>query len=274
MTSLVGEDRPMGVVNLNFTKAFSAVSCNILADKLMKCGLDMWTLRWAEKSQNCWFRWLWLAGWSPAGSQSAYVFHKQLILMSIPFKILINDLDNGSEYILSKFTGGTNLGVTGRLKGYAAIQREFDGMENVLAGILWGSIKANEKPCIYGKTTQCSNTGWGLTNSAEKDPGVLVGTKLTTSQQCAFAAQKASSILSYLYKNIAIRLRKWSFPAAQSCWDASWSGESSAELPSTREMWTYWTESSTGAQRWFMEWSVWHMRGCSPWKRGSLQRSY
>lgn len=63
--------------------------------------------------------------------------------MSILFKILINDLDGGSKYILSKFTGGTNLGVTGRLNGYAAIQREFDGMENVLTGILWGSIKAN-----------------------------------------------------------------------------------------------------------------------------------
>lgn len=56
--------------------------------------------------------------------------------MSILFKILINDLDGGSKYILSKFTGGTNLGVTGSLNGYAAIQREFDGMENVLTGIL------------------------------------------------------------------------------------------------------------------------------------------
>lgn len=197
--------------------------------------------------------------------------------MSILFKILINDLDGGSKYILSKFTGGTNLGVTGRLNGYAAIQREFDGMENVLTGILWGSIKANAKEeCKerLWRITLYNNTGWGLPNSAKKDPGILVGTKLTMSQQCAFVTQKASSILSYLYESVAIRSWKWIFPTAQPCWDAFLNGESSAELPSTREVWTYWSESSTAAQRWFMEWTVWHMRGCSAWKRGSLQKSY
>ena len=40
------------VVHLIFSKAFNAISHNILTDKLMKCGLDIWTVRWIENWLN------------------------------------------------------------------------------------------------------------------------------------------------------------------------------------------------------------------------------
>jgi len=52
MTAWVDEGRAVDVVNLDFSKAFDTVSCNILLGKLRKCGLDEWTLRWIENRLN------------------------------------------------------------------------------------------------------------------------------------------------------------------------------------------------------------------------------
>ena len=40
--------RAVDVVYLDFSKAFYTVSHNILILKLSKCGIDEWTVRWAE----------------------------------------------------------------------------------------------------------------------------------------------------------------------------------------------------------------------------------
>lgn len=36
------------VVDLDFSRAFDAVSCNILVGKLRQCGIDEWTVRRIE----------------------------------------------------------------------------------------------------------------------------------------------------------------------------------------------------------------------------------
>ncbi|GAB0183288.1 mitochondrial enolase superfamily member 1 [Grus japonensis] len=49
---------------------------------------------------------------------------------AILFSILINDLDNGTEYILSKLTDDTNLeGVADTPGGCAAIQKDLERLE-------------------------------------------------------------------------------------------------------------------------------------------------
>ena len=44
----VGEGRAKDVVHFDFSRAFDTVSHNILVDKLRKCGIDEWTVRWIE----------------------------------------------------------------------------------------------------------------------------------------------------------------------------------------------------------------------------------
>lgn len=54
MSGLVDEGKAAGVVYLDFSRAFSAVSHRILIDKLMKYGLDGQTVRWIINWLNGW----------------------------------------------------------------------------------------------------------------------------------------------------------------------------------------------------------------------------
>ena len=48
ITSWVDGGRAVNVIYLDFSKAFGAVSHDILIWKLRKCGIDEWMLRWVE----------------------------------------------------------------------------------------------------------------------------------------------------------------------------------------------------------------------------------
>lgn len=68
---------------------------------------------------------------------------------------------------------------------------------------------------------------------------------------------------------------RWSFPSTHDCWVNIWSTVFIPKLISTREMWTYWKESSEVLPRWSANWStspvgkVWESWDCSAWgKRG------
>ena len=52
MITWVDEGRAVDVVYLDFSKAFDAVSHNILIEKLRTCGLDEQTVRWIENWLN------------------------------------------------------------------------------------------------------------------------------------------------------------------------------------------------------------------------------
>jgi len=52
MTGWVDKGRAVDVVYLDFSKAFSTVSQDILLGKLRNCGLDEWSVRWVENWLN------------------------------------------------------------------------------------------------------------------------------------------------------------------------------------------------------------------------------
>ncbi|KAK4830954.1 hypothetical protein QYF61_014413 [Mycteria americana] len=112
MTGSVEEGR---VVDLDFSKAFSAVSHNILVDKLMNYGQHKWPMKWIEN---------WLAYWT------VKVVIRSMKSSWRTVTIFINDLDDGTECTLSKFADDMKLGgVTDAPDGCAAIQSDLDRLE-------------------------------------------------------------------------------------------------------------------------------------------------
>lgn len=77
-------------------------------------------------------------------------------------------------------------------------------------------------------------TDWVESSFVQKDLGVLVDNDLTTSQQCAFVAKKASNLLDCVRKNIASGQREVILPFSLALVRDIHSAEFSAWVPSTR----------------------------------------
>ena len=127
MAGWVDEGRIVDIVYLDFSKAFDLVSYNILIDKLVKRGIDEWSVRqienwWTVSDQRT----------AISGAESS----SRLYLRSIPqgwvlgmilFNIFISDLDEGIECTFSNFADDTKLGgVADTPEDYAVIQQDLD----------------------------------------------------------------------------------------------------------------------------------------------------
>lgn len=52
MTAFMNVGKAVDVVYVSVSKGFNTGSCNVI-HKLMKYGLDMWTVRWTENCLTC-----------------------------------------------------------------------------------------------------------------------------------------------------------------------------------------------------------------------------
>lgn len=107
------------------------VSHNIIIEKVMKYGLNKWTLRWTKNWLNCQAQSIVISGtkscWWPVTSGVP----QELILGPVLFNALIKYLGDGTECTLGKFAEDRKLGRVGStLEGCAATQRDLERLEN------------------------------------------------------------------------------------------------------------------------------------------------
>jgi len=209
VTDWVDEGRAVGVVYLDFSKAFDTVSRKTLIEKLKKSGLNEWTERWIENWLNGRAPRVVISGaescWRPVGSGVP----QGSVLGPVLFNLLISDLDEGTECTLSKFADDTKLGgVADTQEGCAAIQQDLDRLES------WVEMKFHKDKCSIlhvGRNNPMHQYRLVAdlleSSSAERDLGGLVN-KSTISQQRALVAKKANGLLGYIKKSVASRSRE------------------------------------------------------------------
>lgn len=169
MTDLVGEEIPVKVVYVAFSKALAPMSSHhVVIDKLMKYILDKWT---ARRTEN----------WLDYQDESV-VFGVFGVL------VFVNHLGDGMVYTHSKDVRHTKVvGVVDTAEGCAAVQRSFASLEK------WAEREPHEDQPREMQSPVAWRSGHGAPLLAgdqpagrqlgRKGPGVLVDTTLTRSQQ-------------------------------------------------------------------------------------------
>ncbi|GAB0188778.1 mitochondrial enolase superfamily member 1 [Grus japonensis] len=139
------------------------------------------------------------------------------VLALVQFNIF-GDMESEIERALSKFANDTKLcGVVDTLEGRDAIQRDLDRLER------WAHAN-----CVKFNNAKCEvlHVGWRnpkhnyrlggewieSSHEEEEDLRVLVDKKLSMTQQCAIAAQKANHILGCIKSSVTSRSREVILP--------------------------------------------------------------
>jgi len=106
------------------------------------------------------------------------------------------------------------------LAGCAAIQPDLDRLESWMQRNLMKFNKGKGRVLRPGRNNPRHQYRLGVdlleSSSAERDLGVLGDNKVTMSQQCALAAQKANGILGCINRSVASRSREVLLPLCPS----------------------------------------------------------
>lgn len=166
MTGFVDERGAVGVIYLNFSKAFDNISHNILEPKLIYCSMDEWIM---NLENNCLADWAQRAmingpysGWRLVTST---VLHRSILSCLTPLPIATEEAlkfaDDITVITSQSFITSQYAWEQGCLTGVPT-QKGRNGQ----TGTLSNSTRTNAKSCTLRVITPCSDTdqalpGWG-----------------------------------------------------------------------------------------------------------------
>ncbi|KAJ7395799.1 rna-directed dna polymerase from mobile element jockey-like [Pitangus sulphuratus] len=221
----------MGIVYVDFNKAFDTVSHNILTGKLRKFGLDEWTARCIDNWLNSRSQRAIISGTEPSWRPVTVVPQGSILSPGL-FNLFISSL--------AKFTDDTKMaGVKGTPEGVQPFRRTLTGRRDGERGTIQNSRKTSSQSCTWRRITPDTCTGWGLTcwKAALQRRTFLGNNKLSVNQQCAPVA-KANGILGSITKSRASRSRQVILSLYSALVTYIWSAVSPSGLLSIGETWS------------------------------------